>query len=140
MPKDAALAKALVEKINQVYTGPIKSVRFTYDQFVDLDTLPNEPVVFIGLDNMIYFREARGVVRRDASIRLTMISNTGPVDSTSWVEKFIDAFDDLVDLVFVTPALNRTPISAETDGRFDVDRFYSHHRLVMDVLFNYGNL
>ena len=140
MPKDVVLARAIATQLTAQYLGKIKNINFDYNAYVDLDGLPNEPTVFVTLDNSPWIRLSRGNVRRDAMIRVTMISEIGPTDSAQWVDDQLNSFDMLVDYLLETPVNGQLPVDTESDDRYDVDRFHSNHRLVMDILFNYRNL
>ena len=142
MPKDVDLACDLAEKINSLYTGLIRSIQFTYDSYVDLDELPDEPLSMLTLQNMVRTRVTRGRFQIDATLQFTSISKVGPTDDPAWLDNELDSFDLACEKIGETAAgeQNCLPLIIASTDRYDSSKFHTYRRLVQSVLLEYRNL
>lgn len=133
MPKDVALGRELAEQLRSQYLKNISTVEFTYNAFVELETLDqNKSFCFITPQNYSRVRETRSDFRHEGSLTLTLVSTVGSTERPEKIDEWLDSWDLLLDYLEDVRGSNGSKLLAavETEERFDSNVFHSYNRMV----------
>lgn len=132
MPKDTAIAKALVAAINAADLGRIKKAEFSYDPFYERDDWPDDVQVFVMPDEFTRVRLSRGGWQKDCKLLMGLRVMQGPNDTNAeaFIDRWLDDFDALMDFVGNTVVEGHLALTIEQDTRYDRELLNSQKQLV----------